>query len=198
MFCVLSLAVTMSVQQNAHLHSSALNVFQVVFVVSSGEKSNSVNKLMIHWYDVLFSRLNWKASLQLICYILPLLRNCSEERDLCLLWVPFRLFLSEKADCIFQMLILQEIGQSCSLFSGLCPSNTILAVLRRDQIILTNLKGRFLSKSNNFIALRYEEKKSRIALTKSEICKLCQICKLFHRFQITTIKAFFSFLLQGC
>lgn len=83
------------VQQNAHLHSSALNVFQVVFVVSSRELSNSVNKLMIHWYDVLFSILNWTESLQLICYVLPLLRNCNEERDLCLL-------------CSFQAVFVRE------------------------------------------------------------------------------------------
>ena len=148
MFCVLLLAVMVSVQPNACLHSSALNVFQAVFFISSGEKANLVNKLMICWYDVLFSILNWKASLQIICYILPLVGSCNEERDLCLLCVCFRLFLSEKPNCVFQMWILQEIDQSCSIFSvcslsircNSCSSH-------EDQIILHILKAGFYART---------------------------------------------------
>lgn len=143
-FCVIFLAVVVSVQPNAHLHSSALNIFQVPFVVSSGVKSNLVNKLMICWCDVLFLILNWKASLQVICYILPLLGNCNEERDLCLLSIPFRLFLSEEANFIFQIQILQEIGQSCSILSVCYLSITYDSCSsHEDQIILEILKAGF-------------------------------------------------------
>lgn len=43
MFCILFLAVTASVQPNAHLHSSALSAFQTVFVSSEKNQAPQIS-----------------------------------------------------------------------------------------------------------------------------------------------------------
>lgn len=158
--CFVFLAVRVSVQPNAHLRSSVLNVCQAVFVVSGGEKWNLVNKMLMYWYGVLFSTLNWKTGLQIACYILPLLGNLVEKKDPCLLCIPSGLFLSEKANSIFQMWILQEIVQSCSFFSVYSVLQMWFLQFSWGSDCLTNLTGNLSIQEQSPHCLRIEREKS--------------------------------------
>lgn len=138
MFRILFLAVTASVQPNAHLHSSALNAFQAVSV-SSGEKSNTQSKLLIGWYDLLLFRLNWRASLEIIRYILLLLGNSNGERSMSTLYSFQTILIREDKMCFQNVDFLQEIGwNKCALCSLTIKSDSCASL--EDQIIFYVLK----------------------------------------------------------
>lgn len=156
--CFVFLAVRVSVQPNAHLHSLALNACQAV--VSSGEKWDLVNKMLMHWYGVLFSILNWKESLQIACYILALLGNLVEKKYLYLFCIPSRLCLSEKTNSIFQMWILQEIAKNCSIFSVYSVLQMWFLQFSWGSDCLINLKGKLPIQEQSPQCLRIGRKNS--------------------------------------